>query len=161
MIELTKNPKHKLLIQLMYGCGLRVSEAVKMKIQDLDLDRRVLTIRQGKGRKDRQLPIPKSLIDDLKNSITIRKYLFEGRKNHIAQKTAYEIVKNASKKAEIRKKLSCHTLRHSFATHLLESGTDIRYIQELLGHSRLQTTQIYTKVSKSSLEKIKSPLDSL
>ena len=161
MINITKNPKHKLLIQLMYGCGLRVSEAVKIKIQDIDLDRKVLTVRSGKGNKDRQLPIPKSLIDDLRNSITLRKYLFEGRKRHITQKSAYEIVKNASKKAKIIKNVSCHTLRHSFATHLLESGTNIRYIQELLGHSKLQTTQIYTKVSKSSLKKIKSPLDNL
>lgn len=161
MIEVTRNSKHRLLIQLMYGCGLRVSEAVKIKIRDLDLDRRILTVRKGKGNKDRQLPIPESLIDSLKDSITRRKYLFEGRKNHIAQKTAHEIVKKSSRKAKITKKVSCHTLRHSFATHLLESGTNLRYIQKILGHSRLQTTQIYTKVSKSSLEKIKSPLDSL
>ncbi len=161
MIEATKNPKHKLLIQLMYGCGLRVSEVVKLRISDIDIDRGVLTIRSGKGNKDRQLPIPKSLIDTLRNSISIRKYFFEGRDGHLTQKSAQNIVKDASKKAEILKNVSCHTLRHSFATHLLESGTDIRYIQELLGHSKLQTTQIYTKVSRSSLEKIKSPLDNL
>ena len=161
MIEATENPKHRLLIQLMYGCGLRVSEAVGLKIQDIDLDRRILTVREGKGSKDRQLPIPKSLIEPIRSSITLRKYLFEGRNTHITQKSAHEIVKKASGKAKIIKKVSCHTLRHSFATHLLESGTDIRYIQTLLGHKKLQTTQIYTQVSKSSLERIKSPLDDL
>ena len=161
MIDATINPKHKLLIQLMYGCGLRVSETIKINTSDIDLDRKILTVRLGKGGKDRQLPIPVSLTEVLKNSIKSKKYLFEGRKGHITQESAEKIVKNASKKSKIMKNVSCHTLRHSFATHLLESGTDIRYIQELLGHSRLQTTQIYTKVSKSSLEKIKSPLDNL
>lgn len=161
MIEVTKNPKHKLIIQLMYGCGLRLSEIAKLKISDIDTDRGVLTVRSGKGKKDRQLPIPKSLIKDLEDSFSRRKYLFEGREGHLNQRSVYNIVKKASKKAKIRKSVSPHTLRHSFATHLLESGTDIRYIQKLLGHSRLQTTQIYTKVSKSSLQKIKSPLDNL
>lgn len=156
MIKVTKNQKHRLLIQLIYGCGLRVSEVVKIKISDIDIDRGVLTVRSGKGRKDRQLPIPKSLINDLISSITMRKYLFEGTGGYLTQKSAYDIVKNTSKKAKILKNVSCHTLRHSFATHLLESGTDIRYIQELLGHKRLQTTQIYTKVSKTQISRIKS-----
>ncbi|MBD3155222.1 MAG: tyrosine-type recombinase/integrase [Candidatus Aenigmarchaeota archaeon] len=121
----------------------------------------MLTVRSGKGKKDRQIPIPKSLINILKCSFSRRKYLFEGRKGHLSQRSVYKIVKKAAKKARIRKNVSPHTLRHSFATHLLESVTNLRYIQKLLGHSKLQTTQIYTKVSKSSLEKIKSPLDSL
>ncbi len=161
LINVTKNPKHKLIIQLMYGCGLRLSEVVKLKISDIDIDRGMLTVRSGKGKKDRQIPIPKSLIEDLESSFSRKKYLFEGRKGHLSQRSVYKIIKKASKKAKIRKNVSPHTLRHSFATHLLESGTDIRYIQKLLGHSKLQTTQIYTKVSKSSLQKIKSPLDNL
>jgi site-specific recombinase XerD len=162
MIEVTKNPKHKLLIQLMYGCGLRVSEVINLKPEDIDIERRVLTVRSGKGGRDRQLPIPNSLIPVLKDSISVKgKYIFEGRNNQINPKTAQKIVKIASKKARILKNVSCHTLRHSFATHLLESGTGIRYIQELLGHKKLQTTQIYTKVSTSQISRIKSPLDEL
>jgi len=163
MLAVTKNPKHHFLISLMYSAGLRVSEATKIRMCDFDLDRRLIMVKCGKGRKDRCTLLSEKLIPVLKRQMLLKKpkdYLFTGAhgKGHLTSESAEKIVKKAAEAAEIMKKVSCHTLRHSFATHLLEAGTDIRYIQELLGHAKLETTQIYTKVTSNNLQNIKSPL---
>jgi site-specific recombinase XerD len=164
MLEVTKNPKHHFLISLMYSAGLRVSETVKIKMRDFDLDRKLIMVRQGKGAKDRCSLLSDKLIPVLKKQLILKKpsdYLFTGNdgKGHLTAESAEKIVKKAVALAGINKKISCHSLRHSFATHLLEAGTSIRYIQELLGHSKIETTQIYTKVANTNLQTIKSPLD--
>jgi site-specific recombinase XerD len=166
MIDAITNPKHKFLISLMYAAGLRVSELIKIKMRDIDLDRRMLRVCQGKGRKDRYTLLAEKLSSTLSQQIKLKQpddYLFTGSgdEGHLTSMSAEKIVKRAASLAGIYKNVSCHTLRHSFATHLLEQGTDIRYIQELLGHKNLETTQIYTKVSARNLSNIKSPLDNL
>ncbi|MBU1146228.1 tyrosine-type recombinase/integrase [Patescibacteria group bacterium] len=166
MISSTSNPKHQFLISLMYSAGLRVSETIKIKMGDIDLDRKMLRVYQGKGRKDRYTLLAEKLSPILLQQIKLKQpgdYLFTGSgdEGHLTPVSAEKIVKKAAGLAGILKNVSCHTLRHSFATHLLEAGTDIRYIQELLGHKRLETTQIYTKVSSQNLKNIKSPLDRL
>ncbi|HBO17103.1 MAG: Phage integrase family protein [Candidatus Moranbacteria bacterium GW2011_GWE2_35_2-] len=163
MLEMTTNPKHNFFIALMYSSGLRVSEAVKIRMCDFDLDRKIITVRQGKGAKDRCTLLSEKLIPTLKKQLTLKKsndYLFTGAggNGHLTVESAEKIIRKAVESANIVKKVSCHSLRHSFATHLLESGTSIRYIQELLGHARLETTQIYTKVANNNLQNIQSPL---
>lgn len=164
MLEKTTNPKHNFLISLMYSAGLRVSETIKIRMRDFDLDRKMIMARQGKGQKDRCTLLSEKLVPILKKQLLLKKpgdYLFTGAggNGHLTAMSAEKIVKKAAELAGISKKVSCHSLRHSFATHLLEAGTSIRYIQELLGHKRLETTQIYTKVANNNLQKIKSPLD--
>jgi site-specific recombinase XerD len=164
MLLVTTNQKHNFLISLMYSAGLRVSETVKIHMLDFDLDRRLIMVRCGKGAKDRCTLLSEKLIPTLEKQIAVKKpgdYLFTGAdgKSHLTAESAEKIVKKAAHLAEISKNVSCHTLRHSFATHLLEAGTSIRYIQELLGHAKLETTQIYTKVANTNLQTIKSPLD--
>ncbi len=164
IINSANNIRHKLILKCIYGMGLRVSEIVNLKASDIDFDREVVKITLAKGNKDRYVMLPKELKSDLKNYIELekpQKYLFSGRKNKYTIKSVQKIFEYASKKAGIKKDASCHTLRHSFATHLLEQGTDIRYIQALLGHSRLQTTQVYTHVASSKIKNIRSPLDNL
>jgi integrase/recombinase XerD len=164
LINNIKNHSHKLIIQLLYSSGLRVSEIVNLKPMDIDIERNVLVVRQGKGSKDRITLFSESLKESvlkhlLKN--TPKKYFFESnRGKKYSKRTIEEIVSKNSKKI-LNKKIKPHTLRHSFATHLLENGTDIRYIQKLLGHKNLRTTQIYTHVANSDIAKIKSPLDNL
>ncbi len=164
IIKAIDNPKHKTILSLLYGCGLRVSEIVKIKIKDIDCDRKMLLVSKTKGEKDRYINIPNKLSEILKNQVKIKEkndYLFTSNRSSksLSTMTITKIVKNATKKANIKKNISPHTFRHSFATHLLESGTDIRYIQALLGHARLETTQIYTKVANNKLNQITSPLD--
>lgn len=163
MIELTKNPKHNCIISLLYGTGVRVGEIVRIRMKDIDFDRKLLRVFQGKGKKDRMALLPEKLLSILKKQNDLKlsnNYLFtNGRGSWLTEASVQKIVKQAADRAKIAKNVSPHTLRHSFATHLLESGTDIRYIQELLGHANLKTTQIYTKVSANSLQGIKSPLD--
>lgn len=165
LLNFTKNRKHKLLISFLYSSGLRVSEAVSMKIDDLDLNERMGIVRAGKGKKDRNIILSESLINDLKSYLGNRKdenpYVFSIKDRHIAVRQAQRIVNEAATRAGIKKRVFCHALRSSFATHLLEAGTDIRIIQELLGHSDLSTTQRYTKVSREQLRKVRSPLDDL
>ena len=150
----------------MYACGMRVSEIINLKINDFDFEEKIGQIRQAKGKKDRIFNIPQFLLNDLKKQFKKQKeknqeYLFTGPKGRLSSRNIQKIVSNAAKRAGINKHVSCHTLRHSFATHLLENNVDIRKIQELLGHSNLSTTQIYTHVSQQELRKIKSPLDDL
>ena len=167
MLEAIKNLKHKLLMEIIYASGLRVSEVIKLKINDIDSEEGIIRVNLGKGKKDRQTILSKRAIEDLKNFLETRKdnnqYLFAGAQNegHLSTRSAQKIVLQAAKSAGIKKDVSCHSLRHSFATHLLEKGVDIRYIQKLLGHKRLETTQIYTRVSTQKLKEIGSPLDDL
>ena len=165
MIEATKNKKHRLIIELLYGTGLRVSEAVNMRVKDLHLDEKTAFVKYGKGKKERFVKLPNTFINHAKSYLKKRKksstFLFDSRKGPITSRQAERVVKNAALKAKINKKVFCHALRSSFATHMLDSGTDIRIIQVLLGHSSLDTTQRYTKVSKQLIMGVKSPLDSL
>ncbi|MEJ2053960.1 MAG: tyrosine-type recombinase/integrase [Calditrichaceae bacterium] len=157
------NIKHKCILSLIYSAGLRRSELIQLKISDIDSERMVLNIRGSKGKKDRNSLLSKNMLYLLREYYKVYKpkdYLFEGVKGKSYSPTSVAaILKKATIKAEIRKNVTPHMLRHSFATHLLEQGTDLRYIQELLGHSSSKTTEIYTHVSKSAIEKIKNPID--
>jgi len=159
------NVKHKLLLGLMYASGLRVSEVCRLRVKDLDFDNDILWVRQGKGSKDRQTLMPKNISKILQryvNKKTLNDYVFENRQGRrLSERTVQKVFWQALKKSGVKKHATCHSLRHSFATHLLEKGLDIRYIQELLGHKRLETTQIYTKVTSNKLQEISSPLDDL
>lgn len=165
LFEVTTNIKHLVVLQLAYGMGLRVSEVVNIKVDDIDSDRMVVHIRGAKGKKDRYVPLPTSLLPLLKQYYVAyqpKEYLLEGQYGgQYAKTSAQHIFKTAMRKAGIRKTVGIHGLRHSYATHLLESGADMRFIQELLGHNSIKTTQVYTKVTPRSMSKIKSPLDSL
>lgn len=161
MVFSTKNINHRLIIQTGYSAGLRISEIINLKWEDVDFERNLIHIKRAKGKKDRIVMLSQVVKDSLK-SLSDEKiaYVFKTRKNEkYTQRTIQKIIKDTSKKAGINKKITPHTLRHSFATHLLENGTDIRYIKDLLGHSNVSTTLIYTKVSNKDLTKIKSPLD--
>jgi Site-specific recombinase XerD len=160
------NLKHRAIIFLVYSSGLRVGEVVRLKIQDIDSQRMQVNVKQAKGKKDRVTLLSKVSLEVLR--IYLQKYrpeewLFPGQNegSHITERTVQKIFENACKKADIVKDVSVHTLRHSFATHLLEGGTDLRYIQELLGHNSSKTTEIYTHVSAKSIGRIQSPLDRL
>lgn len=159
-----KNVKHKTLLSLIYSCGLRIGEAINLKLNAIDINRRLLHIKSGKGRKDRYIPISPIMIALLKKYIfqyTPKVYLFEGQtKPQYTAVSARKVLKTMVIKCGIKKGITLHTLRHSYATHLLENGTDIRFIQELLGHNDPKTTMIYTHVSTTSLQKIKNPFDS-
>jgi integrase/recombinase XerD len=166
IIQATKTKKSKLMISLMYACGFRVSELINLKIIDLDFQEKIGYVRQAKGRKDRIFNIPNFLFNKLKKYLEKQKkfgkeFVFSGPKGKLSSRNIQKIVSNSAKDAKLKKEVHCHTLRHSFATHLLENSVDIRKIQELLGHADLSTTQIYTHISTEELKKIKSPLDSL
>jgi site-specific recombinase XerD len=164
MISVTGNIKHKLIIKMLYGTGLRVSEIINLKKKDINFEEDLIKINLAKGKKDRFVKIPASIKQELQNYIKLISgdYLFESnRGGKLTKKTIGKIVSNSVKKAGIKKRVYPHLLRHSFATHLLESGTDLRIIQKLLGHSDIKTTQIYTQISQASIKNIKSPLDNL
>lgn len=161
IILVTKNKKYRLIISLAYACGLRVSEVVNLKAKDIDTKELLIYIRNSKGNKDRISILPKKLIKDLNNIISFKDrndYLFESnRGSSLCVASAQKMFKNSLILAKIYKSASFHSLRHSFATHLLENGTNLRYIQKLLGHSNIRTTQTYTEVSNPALKNIKSP----
>lgn len=166
LISVLDNKKSKLMVSLIYACGFRVSELVNLKVEDLNFEENIGQVRSGKGRKDRIFNIPenlrKKLLKQVQNQKDLGKeFLFTGPKGNLSSRNIQKIIKKAARKANINKNVHPHTLRHSFATHLLENDVDIRKIQELLGHQDLSTTQIYTHISKEELKKIKSPLDSL
>ncbi len=158
IIKRIKNLKHKLIIVLLYSSGLRVSEVVSLRRTDINVQNNSILISQGKGKKDRYTLLSKKakvlLTQYLCETTFSSPYLFEGRKGKYAVKSVQEILKKAS-----TRHLTPHMLRHSFATHLLEDGVDIRFIQKLLGHSKLETTSIYTHVASRDFLKIKSPFD--
>jgi site-specific recombinase XerD len=164
LIEATSNIKHRLIIKLMYGCGLRVSEVVNLRKHDFNFDEGLIHIRLSKGRKDRFVKIPDSIMDELKSysKLTSENIFFSSnRGGKLTTATVRKIIKNSAKKAVIKKNVHPHTLRHSFATHLLEQGIDLRIIQKLLGHSDIKITQIYLSISNQTIKNIKSPLDRL
>lgn len=163
IIDSIGNAKHKLLISLSYGAGLRVSEAVKLKIKDIDLDGLSIHIKGAKGDRDRITIFPEKLKHDIKMLAGERKpsaYLFSSQQGgRLSERSAQLILTKALLKAGISKDATFHSLRHSFATHLLENGTDVRYVQKLLGHANIRTTQIYTQITNPKLKNIKSPLE--
>lgn len=165
LIKVTTNLKHKTILLLIYSAGLRLGELLNLKLGDIDCETMKIHIRQSKGKKDRYIMLSENVLKLLREyykSYKPKDYIIEGQKGgKYSPKSVQNIFKAALKKADMKKKATVHTLRHSFATHLLDEGTDIRYIQELLGHRKLETTQIYTHVSSYSINKIKSPADDL
>jgi len=159
------NLKHLLILKLCYGMGLRVSEIVHLKISDIDSHRMQVLIQQAKGKKDRYVPLPECVLGLLRQYYLAYKptyYLFEGQNGgQYSVRSCQTIFKKAMDKAKIKKKVGIHGLRHSYATHLLETGTDIRFVQELMGHNHINTTMLYTHLSDKSRRNIKSPLDYL
>ena len=165
IIDCTNNLKHKTILSTIYSAGLRLSETVNLKIADVDSERKLIYVRGGKGRKDRATILSEELL------ILLGKYfrefkpkvwLFEGIDGgYYSKRSVQEIFYKALKKANIDKKVSVHSLRHSFATHLLEAGEDLRYIQQILGHNSSKTTEIYTHITKKGLSNIQSPLDDI
>lgn len=165
IIRSITNTKHKTAICLIYSGGLRVSEAIHLKLADIDLDRNIIRIAQSKGKKDRQVPLSarfRDLLQDYLAEYTPKVWLFEGQKGgQYSVRSIQSVFHTACKAANIQKHATVHTLRHSYATHLLEKGTDLRIIQELLGHASTKTTEIYTHVSTAVITHITSPLDEL
>jgi site-specific recombinase XerD len=166
LLDCEKNPKHRLLLMLVYSSGLRVSEVVALKREHVDFQRKAILVHAGKGRKDRYTLLSDRAADFIRRYCSlygVAGWLFPGlgAGQHLSIRSAQNIFTKALHKAQIVKHVSIHSLRHSFATHLLENGTDIRYIQDLLGHSTLRTTQRYTHVARRTLLKIRSPLDNL
>lgn len=163
IIEATNNIKHRCIVSLLYSAGLRRSEVLNLKPADIDSERMLIKVNDAKGKKDRFTLLAQSTLQDLRTYYkTYRpdKYLFEGQKNEkYSGASIGKIISNAVAKTRIKKHVTAHTLRHSFATHLLENGTDLRYIQLLLGHSSTKTTEIYTHVASNQFISIKNPLD--
>lgn len=160
------NIKHKTMLCLMYSCGLRRSELLYLKSQDINSNRNTVMIRKGKGKKDRMVPLSSKILELLRDyykQYRPKIWLFEGQNigEQYSEQSLQHVLKQALVKANIKKPVTLHWLRHSYATHLLESGTDLRYIQELLGHNSSRTTEIYTHVSTKSLQQIRSPFDDL
>jgi site-specific recombinase XerD len=166
MIDRARNPKHRALLMILYSAGLRVSEVVRLRIGDLDLDRGLLRVRRGKGNKDRYSLLAARAVEAIRLYLAAypsNDWLFPGARSGrpLTARSVQRVVKRAALAAGLSKDVTTHTLRHSFATHLLEGGTNLRIIQELLGHRSARTTQVYTHVAVSTLETIRSPLDNL
>lgn len=162
IIEVLPNKKHKLLISLAYGAGLRVSEVINLKVKDINPEELTIHLKDAKGKKDRITIFPEKIKSDITNIMDGKdknNFIFESeRGGKLTERTAQKVFENALKKSGIQKDATFHSLRHSFATHLLENGVDVRYVQELLGHQNIRTTQLYTRVTNPSIKKIKSPL---
>lgn len=165
LIRHTKNLKHRSIIGLIYSAGLRISELINLELRDINIDRRQILIRSGKGRKDRYVMLSEGFLPLLRNYVVTykpQKYFVEGSTGKkYSDSSIRKFIYRSCKEANIHKKVTPHTLRHSYATHLLENGVGIRHIQELLGHSKPETTMIYTHVAKKDLLEIRSPLDSI
>lgn len=153
------------MLSLIYSCGLRRSELLALKLTDIDANRGILIIKQAKGKKDRIAPLSEKIVVALREYYKLfkpKEYLFEGQfGGKYSEKSLESVLKQSLAKTHIKKRVSLHWLRHSYATHLLEAGTDLRYIQELLGHNSSKTTEIYTHVSTKNIQNIKSPFDDL
>lgn len=164
MLDVTSNPKHKMIISLLYAAGIRCSELIKIKISDINFNERLLLIRQGKGAKDRYTILSENVIPQIKHYLKVRPYqspyLFASQDGHISSRTVEIIVDRACQQARIRN-YSPHSLRHSFATHLMEQGTNLEYVQQMLGHKDIRTTRIYQHINPVHLQTIQSPHDNL
>ena len=163
IIKATENTKYRLMITIAYACGLRVSEVVNLKVSNLDIDELIVHIKKAKGKKDRISILPEKMQNDLRN-ITAGKnandFIFNSnRGGKLTTTSLQKMFRKSLVKTNVKKPATFHSLRHSFATHLLENGTDVRYVQELLGHANIRTTQRYTQVTNPRLKNIKSPLD--
>ncbi len=166
LMDRLRTPKHRAVVLLLYAAGLRVGEAVRLRVSDIDSERRVIHVRNGKGRRDRVVMLALVALDELRAYWKFERphhWLFPGerRDRHMNTRTVERVVREGALEAGIRKRVTPHTLRHSFATHLLEEGTDLRYIQRLLGHKKSTTTEIYTHVADRDLARIRSPADTL
>lgn len=166
ILEAHSNFKHKMMLSMIYSCGLRCGELLALKPVHIDSNRNIVLLKNSKGKKDRLVPLSPKILSMLRDYYKIYKpvhYLFEGQNKGkpYEARSLQAVLKNALLKAEITKPVTLHWLRHSYATHLMESGTDLRYIQELLGHNSSKTTEIYTHVSTNSIQQIKSPFDDL
>jgi len=166
LLGAVKDPKHRAVMMVLYSAGLRVGEALRLRVQDIDSERGLIFVRDGKGRKDRMVMLAQVTLEELRSYARLERphhWLFPGerRDRHLNPQTVQRAVRMAAKAAGIKKKVTPHTLRHSFATHLLEEGTDLRYIQRLLGHKKSTTTEIYTHVADRDLGRIRSPADTL
>jgi len=168
-LSVIQNPKYLAIAATLYGSGLRLSECLNLKVEDIDSENMTITVRDGKGKKDRVTVLPEKLYNILKNYyrnclIKPVTYIFPKRDNlstPFCKRQTQRCISEAGKKAGIQKKVSSHVLRHSFATHLLESGVNLRKIQVMLGHRSLETTSVYTHLAKDFLEDVQSPLDTL
>ena len=165
VIQKIDNIKHKAIVLLIYSAGLRLSEVVNLRIKDIDSKRMKVFVQQAKGRKDRYTLLSKKVLPILRDYFKEYKpkdWLFEGAKGQrYSVSSVQSIVKAAYERAGIKKKVSTHTLRHSFGTHLLENGTDLRYIQSLMGHESSKTTELYTHITTKGFDQIQNPLDKL
>jgi site-specific recombinase XerD len=165
ILNATENIKHKAVLMTIYSAGLRIGEAVNLKLKDIDSGRMQIRVENAKGKKDRYTLLSEKNLEVLRSYVKEfkpRVWLFEGAKGETySQKAIQQILRKAVEKVGLKKHITVHTLRHSFATHLLEAGTDIRYIQSLLGHESSKTTEIYTHITGRGLQQIKSPLDKL
>ncbi len=166
LIEAIPTKKSKLMVIMIYLCGFRVSELTNLKTENLNFEEMIGFVRQAKGRKDRVFNIPQKLLKKLQKQVEVQKannqeYLFSGLNGSLSTRNIQKIVQKAVKKAGIEKDVHPHTLRHSFATHLLEGGVNIRHIQVLLGHASISTTELYTHISKEQIKAVKSPIDQL
>ena len=164
LLKNTKNLKHRAMLTTIYALGLRSGELINLEISHMDGDRNIISVKAAKGKRDRVLPFPESLKTILREYFKIhrpKKYLFEGQKGKYASASLRAVFKQAVKRTSLKKDVTLHGLRHAYATHLLESGTNLRVIQELLGHNNVKTTMIYTHVSSKNLQLVKSPLDFL
>lgn len=163
MFQKTENIKHRLMLKLCYGMGLRVSEVVQLKVEHIDSKRMQVLIHRSKGKKDRYVHLPESVLEELRSyykQFKPKEFLFEGQYGGMYSiRSVQAVFKSAMLKANINKRIGIHSLRHSYATHLLEHGTDVAFIQKLLGHSDIKTTQIYLQVGERNLSGIQSPLD--
>ena len=159
----SKNIKHRALLALLYSAGLRIGEVINLKIKYIDSERMTILVKGGKGVKDRIVPLSKNLLILLREyykKYRPKDFLFEGQNSpQYSSSSANQFIKRYTKKAGIKKKVTAHTFRHSYATHLLENGTDIRLIQKLLGHNSIKTTMMYTHVAEQSLLSVQSPFD--
>ena len=166
LLNTHRNLKHRTMLCLLYSCGLRSGELLNLQPIHIDSKRNIILIKQSKGKKDRIVPLSSKILEMLREYYRLYKpktYLFEGQKigEKYDSRSLQLVLKQAVKKTGIQKPVTLHWLRHSYATHLLESGTDLRYIQELLGHNSSKTTEIYTHVSTKNIQHIKSPFDDL
>lgn len=166
LLDSLNNIKHKVMLSLIYSCGLRCGELLRLKPEHIDAQRKLIIIRQAKGKKDRIVPLSEKILGMLRVYWEVHKpkvYLFEGQQEGATydERSLQQVLKNAVYKADIKKPVTLHWLRHSYATHLLENGTDLRYIQEILGHRSSKTTEIYTHVSTKGIQNVVSPFDYL